>query len=79
MPPDSVPAAPPCVHLRAKVMYVPSGVPADDDEEEPALCWCNRTLRELGPDGDHADTVACSDPVRACYQNRADLTRQSRP
>ena len=58
-----------CFHLRTKAMYI-AGLSAEafgEAENEP-VCWCNRTLRELGPDGEPADRVACSEPARSCFR-----------
>jgi hypothetical protein len=59
-----------CFNLRTKALYV-SALAASafgDDDQEPPICWCNRTLREQGPDEEPADLHSCSDPARACYQ-----------
>ncbi len=66
---DAPKAGPRCAHLRAKTMYISGlGGDAGDDAPEPPFYWCNRTLRELGPDGESVHLYPCSDTVRACHQ-----------
>jgi hypothetical protein len=56
-----------CVHLRAKTMYIPALSSAD---APPApFYWCNRTLRELGPDGESVHVFPCGDQERGCYRS----------
>lgn len=44
------------------------------DQEQPApVCWCNQTLRELGPDGEPAELASCSNTVRECYRRPVGL------
>ena len=58
-----------CASLRTKAMYVHAQAPsAFDEEQDEPVCWCNRTLRELGPDGEPAEPTPCSDVARECYQ-----------
>ena len=52
-----------------------SGSPDGEwDQEPPApVCWCNQTLRELGPDGEPAELGPCSETLRVCYKRPAGL------
>ena len=59
------------MHLRTKAMYIASmAAGAFGEEQDAPVCWCNRTLRELGPDGEPADHQACRDAGRSCHQSR---------
>lgn len=52
-------------------MYIASmAAGAFGEEQDAPVCWCNRTLRELGPDGEPADLLPCSDASRSCHQTR---------
>lgn len=59
-----------CRHLRSKAVYVPAfqqypGSMAPSAEE--AYYWCQRTMRELGPDDRLADVDRCT-AGRGCYE-----------
>lgn len=62
---------PPCRHLRSKGMYVytddPSAVePSDYDN---TIFWCQKTLKDIGPDGGFVGREDCRDAARHCYES----------
>ena len=63
---------PPCRHLRSKAIYV-TGNPDPDDASEAGShrysCWCNRTLRTIGPDEAPVERGGCI-IGRDCYEPR---------
>ena len=65
---------PRCVHLRTKAMYIPEFAPAaftgsgTEAENPDAVCWCNRTGGEIGPDREPAALSPCRDTARECYR-----------
>jgi hypothetical protein len=67
---SAAPVAAWCVCLRTNQLYVSSlaANAFEGGEQESPVCWCNQTLRELGPDGHSADPHSCRDPERECYQ-----------
>jgi hypothetical protein len=58
---------PVCRHLRTKKMYIPAddSVPASE-HSQPAHCWCNVTMTEVGADDRQVRLELCR-PGRACY------------
>lgn len=62
---------PPCRHLRSKGMYVYT----DDSstEESPdydnTIFWCQKTLRDLGPDDGFVGREDCRDAARICHES----------
>jgi len=61
---------PPCRHLRFKGMYVYTD---DSAAEEPldydnTIFWCQKTLKDLGPDEGFVGREDCRDPARGCYE-----------
>ena len=60
-------AAAKCVYLRTKAQHISAFAAGAFETEEAPICWCNRTLRELGPDGECAELAPCSDPARECW------------
>lgn len=62
--------APRCLHLRAKGLYIPEFAPEAFEDGQPAGCWCNRTFRETGPDGEPVAPFIC-DSTRPCYEPAA--------
>ena len=64
-------STPPCKHLRAKKMFIPSE--AEDvfaEQSEPhaePLFWCNCTQCAVGPDDQPSHPKVCV-PTRNCYE-----------
>jgi hypothetical protein len=58
-----------CRHLRTKAWYVPDSFRDRDFSESSSTtqCWCLRTLRAFGPDGDLVTPEACTDE-RLCFE-----------
>ncbi len=63
-------SGPRCHHLRAKGMYIPEIAHEAFDESHQAICWCSRTLGEIGPDGEPVGQFVC-DGDRPCYEPAA--------
>jgi hypothetical protein len=63
---------PPCMHLRSKAIYV-TGNPDPEDASETGShrysCWCNQTLRAMGPDEQPVERPACISG-RGCFLAR---------
>jgi hypothetical protein len=62
---------PRCAHLRTKGLYVDTIAEAAFDDQP--LCWCNKTLCEIGPDNEPVGLKIC-DQLRACYEQRITIT-----
>jgi hypothetical protein len=60
------------MHLRSKAIYV-TGNPDPPDAFETGShrysCWCNQTLRVMGPDGQPVERLACI-AGRGCFESR---------
>jgi hypothetical protein len=60
------------MHLRSKAIYV-TGNPDPEDVSETGShrysCWCNRTLRVIGPDELPVERASCI-TGRGCYEAR---------
>ena len=75
--PDEAPDAsspsqpgPPCRYLRSKGMYVYTD---DASGEEPSdydntIFWCQKTLKDIGPDDGFVGREDCRDPARGCHE-----------
>ncbi len=64
----------PCQFLRTKTLYIPEQAAeafyVNGEPKDGSPCWCNRTLRPLGPDDGIVGVKACSDRGRVCHQTR---------
>jgi hypothetical protein len=63
---------PPCMHLRSKAIYVtgnPDPPEAIESGSHRYSCWCNRTLRVMGPDELPVLRQACISG-RSCFEAR---------
>lgn len=58
---------PRCRHLRTKAMYVSVQAPDAFNPANEPVCWCNRTLHELGPDDSPVHPSICQAP-RDCFE-----------
>jgi hypothetical protein len=59
-----------CLHLRCKSMLVYGENFESDPEFQAGMIefWCLRTSQALGPDGEEASLLMCSNPERNCYE-----------
>jgi hypothetical protein len=64
------PSTPPCRHLRNKGMFVyTDGLGGEShDDYDNTLYWCNRSMKDFGPDDDYVGGVECRNPSRSCYE-----------
>jgi hypothetical protein len=65
-------ADPPCLHLRSKAIYVtgnPDPIDVSETGSHRYSCWCNKTLRGIGPDDQTVERIACISG-RDCFQPR---------
>jgi hypothetical protein len=62
---------PRCIHLRTKGLYIDTIREAAFEEQ--ALCWCNKTLTEIGPDDEPVGPKIC-DGQRGCYEPLTTIT-----
>jgi hypothetical protein len=62
--------ASPCRHLRTKGMYVFSDGPPEggDDEDDHAIYWCLKTMKNFGPDDEMVGGRECREASRSCYE-----------
>jgi hypothetical protein len=72
--PDETPGAPsqpgpPCRHLRSKGMYVYTDASAEEPSDfDNTIFWCQKTLKDIGPDDGFVGREDCRDPARGCYE-----------
>ncbi|WP_165253156.1 hypothetical protein [Paludisphaera soli] len=61
---------PPCRHLRFKGMYVYTDVAPSEEpgEYDNTIFWCQKTLKDFGPDQGFVGREDCRDGSRACYE-----------
>lgn len=65
-------AAPACIYLRSKSMYVAGQIGQTDHPADPGSgsCWCNQTQHFVGPDQKYVNRGECvegRDCFRATY------------
>jgi hypothetical protein len=63
--------SPPCRHLRFKGMYVYTD--GSSSEETPdydnTIFWCQKTLKDMGPDDGFVGREDCRNSARGCYES----------
>ena len=69
--PGSSEPGPPCRQLRFKGMYVYTD---DSASEEPldydnTIFWCQKTLKDIGPDDGFVGREDCRETARRCYES----------
>ena len=59
-----------CADLQSKKLMVKGGLArsAEDVLDRSQHCWCERTCKQLGPDGDLAWPEDCTEG-RSCYRS----------
>ncbi len=57
-----------CRHLRHKGMYVYTDGNLPGEDQQSAICWCLRSMKDHGPDDRFVDKADCCDPARSCYE-----------
>ena len=74
-PQDGAPEAPsqpgpPCRHLRSKGMFVyTDGADSEEqDDYDNTIFWCQKTLKDIGPDQGFVGRDDCRDAARGCYE-----------
>ena len=68
--PEPSPPGPPCLHLRSKGMYVytDDSSPEESSDYDNTIFWCQKTLKDFGPDGGFVGREDCRDSARGCYE-----------
>ena len=61
---------PRCRHSRHKGMYVYTDVPEPEDptDYDSTIFWCQKTLKDIGPDQGFVGREDCCDTSRRCYE-----------
>jgi hypothetical protein len=61
---------PPCLHLRSKGMYVYTDDSSSEEtsDYDNTIFWCQKTLKDFGPDGGFVGREDCRDSARGCYE-----------
>ena len=68
-PPAPPPPGPPGRLLRSKGMYVYTDVvPEDHYDYDNTIFWCQKTLKDIGPDQGLVAREDCCDTSRPCYE-----------
>ncbi|AMV38800.1 hypothetical protein [Planctomyces sp. SH-PL62] len=64
------PVGPPCRHLRFKGMYVYTDVSASTEpgDHDNTIFWCQKTLKDVGPDQGFVGREDCRETWRSCYE-----------
>lgn len=62
---------PPCQYLRSKGMYVYTDDSASEEslDYDNTIFWCQKTLKDIGPDEGFVGREDCRDAARACYES----------
>ncbi|OJW12327.1 MAG: hypothetical protein BGO49_20950 [Planctomycetales bacterium 71-10] len=62
--------APPCRRLRFKGMYVYTDGfhPEAHDDYDNTIFWCQKTLKDIGPDQGFVGREDCREGSRPCYE-----------
>ena len=60
----------PCRHLRSKGMYVYTDDTSTDEslDCDNTIFWCQKTLKDIGPDDGFVGREDCCDSARGCYE-----------
>jgi hypothetical protein len=63
--------ASPCCHLRSKGMYVYADATSGefDADDDHSVYWCQKTMKNFGPDDDMVGGRECRDASRSCYES----------
>ena len=61
---------PPCRYLRFKGMYVYTDETSTDEPQDydNTIFWCQKTLRDMGPDDNFVGRDDCRETGRTCYE-----------
>lgn len=61
---------PPCRYLRFKGMYVYTDESASEDSSDydNTIFWCQKNLKDIGPDQGFVGREDCRDTSRSCYE-----------
>jgi hypothetical protein len=59
-----------CRELRSKKYYFLNAMPTEESQilDASAHCWCSKTMRAFGPDGELVQPSDCA-PGRNCYKS----------
>jgi hypothetical protein len=70
-PADDTPSQPGplCRHLRSKGMYVYTDASIEEPSDyDNTIFWCQKTLKDVGPDDGFVGRDDCRDGARGCYE-----------
>ncbi len=70
MPEETQKPTPRCRHLRSNALYLFDALPEDDEGYEygSSACWCQHTMKSIGPDDDLVGLQECRVADRTCYE-----------
>ena len=69
--PAPSPPGPPCLYLRSKGMFVYTDDSASEEtsDYDNTIFWCQKTLKDIGPDEGFVGRDDCRDTARGCYES----------